>query len=75
MNLNEVLTQYINEKCTIGILSQSFTTYYNGEGIIEEVGEGWIKFVDTSRFEYIIPISAIAYIRRNERREKKKRNE
>lgn len=75
MNLNEILAQYINEKCTIGILSQSFTTYYNGEGIIEEVGEGWIRFVDDARFEYIIPTTAIAYVRKNERREKKKRNE
>lgn len=70
MNLNDILTQYINEKCTIGILEQS---YYNG--IIEEVGEGWIRFVDDTRFECIIPISAIAYVRRNERREKKKRDE
>lgn len=70
MNLNGVLTQYINEKCSIGILEQS---YYNG--IIEEVGEGWIKFVDDARFEYIIPTTAITYVRRNERREKKKRNE
>jgi len=70
MNLNEVLTQYINEKCSIGILDQSC---YNG--IIEEVGEGWIRFVDDARFECIIPISSIAYVRKTERREKKKRDE
>lgn len=70
MNLNEILTQYINEKCILGTLDQSS---YNG--VIEEIGEGWIRFVDDARFEYIIPISAIAYIRRNERREKKKRDE
>lgn len=70
MNLNEIITQYVNEKCILGTLDQSS---YNG--VIEEIGEGWIRFVDDARFEYIIPISAIAYIRRNERREKKKRDE
>ena len=73
MKLDEVLTQYINEKCALGVLGQSLMTYYNG--IIEEVGEGWIRFVDDSRFEYIIPTTAIAYVRKNERREKKKRVE
>ena len=67
MNLNEILTQYVNEKCILGTLDQSS---YNG--VIEEIGEGWIRFVDDARFEYMIPISAIAYIRKNERREKKK---
>ncbi|MBP3310052.1 MAG: hypothetical protein J6L05_04485 [Ruminococcus sp.] len=73
MRLEDVLREYINIPCHLGIREQSMQLYYSG--IIEEIGEGWIRFVDNSRFEYIVPTASISYVRKSERREKKKRNE
>ncbi|MDD6060141.1 MAG: hypothetical protein PUB97_07135 [Ruminococcus sp.] len=73
MRLEEVLREYLNKPCHLGVKGNNIQMYY--AGIIEQIGEGWIRFVDNSRYEYIIPTASIAYIRNDERREKKKRNE
>lgn len=73
MRLEEVLREYLDKLCQLGVMGNNRQMYY--EGVIEQIGEGWIRFVDISRYEYIIPTTSIAYIRKDERREKKKRNE
>lgn len=73
MRLEEVLREYLDKPCHLGVMGQNLQAYYIG--VIEQIGEGWIRFVDNSRYEYIIPVSSITYVRNDERREKKKRYE
>lgn len=72
MRLEEVLREYLDKPCQLGVIGNKIQYY---AGIIEQIGEGWIRFVDIARYEYIIPTASIAYIRKDECREKKKRNE
>ena len=72
MRLEEVLREYLDKPCKLGLIENNV---YFCAGVIEQIGDGWIRFLDNSRYEYIIPTASIAYIRNDERREKKKRNE
>ena len=69
MRLEEVLREYLDKPCKLGLIGNNV---YFCAGVIEQIGDGWIRFVDNLRYEYIIQTTSIAFVRKDERREKKK---